>query len=87
VLRDLFQFALRLGLHRLDFEAVVEDPLQLALVAPQCPDGRRVLQPHAPLLPDFGWTGRLAQPLPGVQRQGHAVKGLPRRMHQQVRHV
>ena len=82
VLRDLFQFTLRLGLHRHDCEAVVEYPLQLALMSPQGPDGRRVLQPHALLLPDFGRTGRLAQPLPGVQRQGHAGQGFPRRMQQ-----
>jgi len=73
VLRDLFQLALRLRLHRLDFEAVVEYPLQLALVAPQRADSRRVIQSHNLLLKDFRWTGSLAQPLPGVQRQGHSV--------------
>jgi hypothetical protein len=80
VFRYVLQFALGLGLHRLDFEAVVEYPLQLALVAPQCPDGRRVLQSHNPLLKDFRRPGRLTELLARFQRQRHAVHRLPRRM-------
>jgi hypothetical protein len=77
-LRHLFQLAQRLGLHRLDLVPVLQDALQLALVAPQGPHGRRVLQPHEALLQDFLWRGRLSELLPGLQRQRYAVHRLAR---------
>ena len=87
VLRDLLQLAQRLGLHRLDFLPVLQHPLQLALPAPQGPDRRRVLQPHAPLLEDFagpaGWpTISLA-----LSARATACIGSARRIQQQVRDV
>jgi hypothetical protein len=84
VLRYLLQLAQRLGLHWLDFVPVLEHPLQFALAAPQGPHRRRVLQAHDSLMQGFGRTGRLAEPLPGVQCQRHAVDGLRRWMQQQV---
>jgi hypothetical protein len=83
-LRDFLQLPLRLRLHRLDFQPVRQHPLQLALLAPHCPDCYRVLQPHNPFLKDFRRPGRLAELLPGLERQGHAVNRLPRRLQQQV---
>jgi hypothetical protein len=84
VLGYFFQLAQRLGLHGLDFVPVLEQPLQLALAAPQCPHRRCVLQAHDSLVQGFVRIGRLAELLPGVQCQGHAVDGLLRWMQQQV---
>ena len=83
-LGQLLQFAQCLGLDRLDFQPVLQHPLQLALAAPQGPDGRRVLQPHHPLLEGFGRGGRLPQLFSGLECQGHAVNRLPRPFAQQV---
>ena len=57
------------------------------LAAPQGPDGRRVLQPHLPLLHGFSRTGGLPQLFSGLERQRHAVKRLPRSFGEQEGNV
>ena len=50
---NLLQLTPRLGLDRLDFPLVFEHRRQLALLAPQPPDGLGVVQPEAALLNDL----------------------------------
>ena len=78
------QLAQGFGLHQLDCEPVGKHPLQLALVAPQGPDRRRVIQPHAPLLDGLGRPERLAAHSLRLQCQGHRVNRLGRRVQQQA---
>jgi hypothetical protein len=56
-IRNGFQLALRLSLHRLDFLIVVEHRLQLALLAAQVPDGLGLVEPKVPLQNDIGILG------------------------------
>src|ERR1035441_43402 len=73
---NLFQLTPRLGLDRLDFPLVFEHRLQLALLAPQPPDGLGVVQPETALLNDLVRPARLAVNAPGLQRQGQSVQRL-----------
>jgi hypothetical protein len=50
-------------------------------------DGIIVVQPQAPLLDELGGAGTLAGQAPGLERQGHGVQRLRRRIQQQTRDI
>ena len=78
-----FQFALRLGPHRLNLQPVIDHRLQLALPPAHGPNALSPVQPEAAQLNRLLSPGGLVAEGPGVQGQGHRVNGLRWRMQQQ----